>query len=237
LSSILRALKKLDEDSVSREGQTNEQKIKMKRMVDRRANVPRKINRVLSILSAVLLVGTAALILMNVNREHPVTKKQDTITKEQDTPARERPLKHSPQQSPGLKKELKEESPKESPKESTPPAAAVEQPKPSTIPTVSGNGRPHRQPMRREEYFRTNTGKEITPKTLRQQAPVKQNKHPEIILNGVLWSDIPQRRVALINNRYLKEGDQVDGVSIIQIKKKSVTLQYGEEKWTVTVKK
>jgi hypothetical protein len=45
------------------------------------------------------------------------------------------------------------------------------------------------------------------------------------------------KRIALINNRYLKEGDKINGVSIIQIGKKSVTLESGEEKWTIRLQK
>ena len=62
MSSILRALKKLDEDSMSREREAGEEKIKMRRIVTRRARVPRGINRLLFIVLTVLLLGAAALI-------------------------------------------------------------------------------------------------------------------------------------------------------------------------------
>ena len=57
MSSILRALKKLDEDSMSREPGTGEQKqkIKMRQVVTRRTRSPRVTNRILFIVLAVLL--------------------------------------------------------------------------------------------------------------------------------------------------------------------------------------
>jgi hypothetical protein len=62
-------------------------------------------------------------------------------------------------------------------------------------------------------------------------------KHPQLSFSGVLWSDKPERRVALINDRYLKEGDEIDGVTVVKIEKLAITLQRGAEKWTLQLKK
>lgn len=188
MSSILRALKKLDEEAMSRESQTGELKIKMSRMVNRGAKASRVINRSLSISLVLLLLVIAGWIILNSNVKPPapVPEKQG-----------EKPL-----QAPAVKME--------SPKESIPPAITTEPSKPSIEPEFSEN---------------------------HQEVLVKETKHPEFILNGILWSDIPDRRVALINNRYLKEGDRIKGVSVIRIREKAVTLQAGEEKWTLRLKK
>jgi hypothetical protein len=227
LSSILRALKKLEEDSMPQEGQTHEQKIKMRQMVIRRAKAPRVIIRFFSILLTILLVGTAVLIIMKSNGKHSIT-----ITKKQDTFPQRRPLTHLPQQPSTLKKELK----KESSKESIPPAIIVKQSKPSTI-SASSEGERNPQPGQVGERIQATAGKTIDQQTNHQKELVKEDKHPEFILTGILWSDIPGRRVALINNRYLREGEKINGVSVIQIKRKEVTLQSGEEKWDIRVKK
>lgn len=190
MSSILRALKKLDEDSMSPEGQTN---VKMRRMVNRRAGAPRVIN-LLSISLAILLLAAAAVIVMKSDWKQPVTKKQGTSPKKTALT----PLPQQPARSTILKKELK----KEPPGEPAAPVITVEPSGPSAIPASPGSDR-----------------------------------HPEFILNGILWSHIPGRRVALINNHYLKEGDDINGVSVIRIEKKAVTLQSGAEKWTIKLKK
>ena len=213
MSSILRALKKLDEESMSQEGEEHagEQKKKMRRMVYRRARTPRLFNRFIFVLSAFLLLGAAFLIFMNLKGKPSITEEQDTAAKMSADALEKQP--------PGLKKELK----KEPAKESTPQSMAVEQSNSSTIPAAP-----------------VITGETIAQKTIdqKERESVKQNKHPDFILNGVLWSDTPARRVALINDRYLKEGDEIDGgVSIIRIEKKSVTLKSGEETWTIRLKR
>ena len=225
MSSILRALKKLDEDAMSGEGQTDEQKIKMRQMVHRRTRAPRAINRFLFILLSILLVGTAALIMVNSNRESSITKKQEA-------PPQKSPVTQLPEQSSPLKKEIK----KEPVKESKPPTVKDEQQKSSTKPAVSKK-EPPSQPAKVEEPTRSSVGKVIIPKTNQRKEVIKENKQSEFVLNGVLWSDKPVRRVALINDRYLKEGDEINGVLVVKIEKKAVTLQSGEEKWIIRVKK
>jgi cytoskeletal protein RodZ len=232
LSSILKALKKLDEDSMSREPGTGEQKqeIKMKQMVTRRTRVPRLTNRIFFIILVVLPVVVAALIFMNSltsNKKPLVTKKQD------DTPKKPA-LTHLPQQAPTLKKDLQ----KESPGESKPPAASGELLKPSTKATSPVSGQ-QAQPdtSRVKETIQPTADQKLTNQTNNQEQLIKQTGHPELILNGVLWSDNPERRVALINDRYLKEGDVSEGVSVVKIERKTVILQSGEKKWTLSVKK
>lgn len=233
MSSILKALKKLDEDSLSREPGTGEQKqkIKMKQMVTRRTRSPRVTNRILFIVLAVLLVSVAAWIFINSinsNIEPTIIKKQDDTLKK---PA----LTHLPQQAPSLKKDLQ----KESPGESILPAATREQLESSTTPAFSDSGRTVQPDTSRvEEPVQPAADQKLANQTNEKEQLIKQTEHPEFILNGVLWSDNPERRVALINDRYLKEGDDViEGVSVVKIERKSVILQSGEKKWTLKVKK
>ena len=71
-----------------------------------------------------------------------------------------------------------------------------------------------------------------------QAIPSPKNPQiPQLKLNGILWSHIPTRRVALINDRYLKEGEKIKDVSVVKIEKKSVTLQLGKKKWTLRISK
>jgi cytoskeletal protein RodZ len=233
LSSILKALKKLDEDSMSREPETGEQKqkIKMKRMVSRRTRSPRVTNRIFLIILVVFLVGAAAWIFLssiNTNNEPPVTKKQD------DTPKKP-VLTHLSQQVPTLKKDLK----KESPGKSKPPAASNELPKPSTKAAFPVSGQPAQPDTNRvAETIQPAANQNLADQTNDPGQLIKQTEHLQLILNGVLWSDNPERRVALINDRYLKEGDDViEGVTLVKIERKAVILQSDEKKWTLSVKK
>ena len=224
MSSILRALKKLDEDSISQDRETGKLKIKMRQMVNRRARTPWVINRLLPLFLVLLLLGTAGWIIISSTWKHSPTKKQTQasvrprVSSPTDTSPKRLPLTSLPKEAPPLKKV--------SPKESILPAIG-EQSKPSTDPAFSKSGR-HAQPKRASDIvkaagMKTNDG--------------EKTGHPEFILNGILWSHIPVKRLALINGRYLKEGDVTNGVSVIRIGKKSVILESGEEEWTVRLQK
>jgi hypothetical protein len=218
---------------MSREPETNEQKqeIKMRQMVARRTRSPWVMNRILFIVLVVLLVGVAALIIMNSitsNKKPMMAKKQDDIPKK---PA----LTHLPKQAPTLKRELK----KESPGELKPPAASGELLKPSTTATFPVSGQPLQpDPNRVEETIQPAADQKLANQTTNQEQLIKQTVHSDFILSGVLWSDNPERRVALINDRYLKEGeDVIEGVTVVKIERKTVILQAGDKKWTLSVKK
>lgn len=251
MSSILRALKKLDEEAVPREGRSGEQNLKMRQSVNRRTRTPRIFNRYLFIISLVLLISTAALIIMNTKGKPAITKIQDTSPppkKHQETPAIPETSLTSVTRPPsdltkGTKEERKEETKKKiekvSPQESTPPGTIKDQSKPSTKPAISAPGAPGGllQAGRMRQQIQTANDKNSSVYTNQQIGPEKKNKQQGFILNGILWSDIPEKRVALINDRYLNEGDRINGVSVIRIEKKSVTLQSGSEKWTIKLKK
>ena len=233
MSSILKALKKLDEDSLSREPETGEQKqeTKMRQMVTRRTRSPRVTNRILFIVLAVLLVGAAAWILINsinTNHESPMTKKQG------DTPKKPA-LTHLPQQAPPFKKDIQ----KGPLGELKPTAASNELVKPSIKATFPISGQPAQPDTNRvEEPVQPAVDQKLANQTNDQEQLIKQTESPQFILNGVLWSDNPERRVALINDRYLKEGDDViEGVTVAKIERKTVILQSAGKKWTLSVKK
>jgi cytoskeletal protein RodZ len=220
LSSILRALKKLNEDSLSQDRETNKQKIKMRQMVTRRARTPWVMNRFLPILLVLLVLGTAGWIITKSIRKHSPEKKppQDSlkpqVSSSTDTSPKRLPLTSSPKEATPLKKE-------------SIPLATGEQTKPLTDPAFS-KSEWHTQPKRVSEV--------VKPVGI-EKVNVEKIERPEFILNAILWSHIPVKRIALINNRYLKEGDIINGVSVIQIGKKTVTLKSGEEKWTIRLQK
>jgi len=200
LSSILRALKKLDADSISQENPESSAKISMRQIVDRRNRTPWRIHNILVILLILLLTASSVWFFFNNHRNAPHQKIQKpeppTLT-----------LKNIP-------------------------------PPPALVPVKSSAATKEAPP-----FLQPATAPTFTPITPQPQPvpietpPITTPPHPQLVLNGTLWSEIPERRVALINDRYLKEGDQLNGVTILQIDKKSVLLQQGQEQWTLTVKK
>jgi hypothetical protein len=226
LSSILRALKKLEEETVSGEEETGKQKTTIKQVVKRRTWPSRVINRFFSILAVILLVGTAAVIIVTSIREPSIIEKQK-ISPDKNS------LNPLPPESRPLKKEIKEEIAEESPE----PSIIDKQSKQSTIPASTGS-ESNPPPMKVDDSNRKMSEREIALTRGDQQEIAKKDKYPDFSLNGVLWSDKRERRVALINDRYLKEGEEiVRGVVVFKIDKKAVTLKAGEEQWTIKVKK
>jgi len=225
LSSILRALKKLEEDSLSQGIEPRIQKIKMRQMVNRRAKTTWVINRFLPILLALLLLSTVGWIIISSNWKYSTTKKhsQDSIeprvSSSTDTSPKRFPLTSLPKEAHTLKKESPEESV---------PSATEGQPNLSTTDPAFLINKGHTQPRGASNVVKT---------TGMKKDDGEKTEHPEFILNGILWSHIPVKRLALINGRYLKEGDVTNGISVIKIGKKSVILQSGEEEWTIRLQK
>jgi len=211
VSSILRALRKLDEDSISPESQPGEQKVKMKYMVHRPTKTSRVITRTL--LAAVALLSVITVILI---------------------------LEWNP-------RSIKEQTPRpEKNRQVQPPEAKLPQPVQGPVPRpvkerpIRPEGK-QRQPLERLEtptpIIQSPTAKIPAREAAKPGPSIKETKHPALNLEGILWSQEAARRLALINNRYLKEGDTIEGASIVRIGKKEVTFQMGDEKWTMHLKK
>jgi hypothetical protein len=220
LSSILRALRKLDHEVLSGEPESGAEKVKMRRVLQRRTVSPRQVNRVLSVALAVTLVAVAWFLIRWQVKSLP-EKKQEFA---QQKPV-SMPVSQKASQQPALPKpEIK----RASAVETTLAVSGEETAKPLADPAPPGPAPAQSSPS-----------PGLSPGIQRGTSPslASQPAHPQLNFSGVLWSDKPGRRVALINDRYLKEGDEINGVTVIKIEKKSVTLQSGTEKWTLNIKK
>ena len=50
-------------------------------------------------------------------------------------------------------------------------------------------------------------------------------------LQAISWSETPERRIAVINGRILKEGEQIEGYSILQIRTDDVVFMQAGQRW------
>lgn len=66
-------------------------------------------------------------------------------------------------------------------------------------------------------------------KTVEPEIP--KLKDPDMKLQAVTWSRAPQKRIAVINNRILREGEMVSGYLISKINQDDVVLSLDGEKW------
>ncbi len=70
---------------------------------------------------------------------------------------------------------------------------------------------------------------EVQTKTVEVEIP--RLNDPDIKLQAVTWSKVPQNRIAIINNRILREGDFVSGYLVNTINQDDVVLSREGEKW------
>lgn len=207
MSSILRALKKLDEESGEKPEIAAKQNLR--HVVERRQRTPWRIHQLVMYGAVVISSFIAIWVVIRSYQSTPVANtNRTTPVKQTETPvqsyATTEPIEKAPVKS--------EQNLLPKPVAPPPTQTQVNREPTSTVPEKS-----HSEPV--------------------VKTPATAMRHPQLVLNGTLWSEIPERRVALINDRYLKEGDNVDGATILRITKDSVTLQQGQETWTITVKK
>ena len=218
MSSILRALKKLDEDVMADDSQKDEHKVKMKRMVNRRVQKPIILKRTLLVASALILI-TALLWIVVGFQSQP--RRMDAPPVQQ--------MKESP---PVMKEK---EPPHRTVKETISPPETVsketEQIKEAKV-MKSGEG---------EKETARNTGSMVrepeVPVIPEKKESGKKKIRPDFVLDGIIWSTEPGRRLASINDRYLKEGDVINGVIVVKIDKAEVTLRLDEDTWAIHLKK
>jgi len=217
LSSILRALKKLDEDSVSKGKEVEPRKTGIKEVVTRRTGGPLGFHRILVWVFVFLVVGSAAWVAIAIysNKKTPGTQT----------------VKLSSQKPVSISKEVNR------------PVSAV--PVDRNLPGASGGEKEREIPATGEEKqdFTGSRGESPIPSTEQSTPPgpgsseKPQASYPNMVLNGILWSDNSNRRVVLLNDRYMKEGEVFNGVSVVKIEKNSVTLRWGKETWTLKLDK
>jgi type II secretory pathway component PulC len=66
----------------------------------------------------------------------------------------------------------------------------------------------------------------------KEHPQAKKLARPALVLNGIMFS--PGRSYALINNRIVKEGDTIEGVTVKQISADSVEMQDGQAQFKIS---
>ena len=215
----MRALKKLEQETAPRESesQPSEQKLKKSPLNYRDSGRFPVVNKFLIVLAVILLLGVLAWLIIQrpgEGRERPGMEKQ------QENPAAGAPSLNTPIQAPILEKV--------SPREMLPERVNGEKTKPQ-VGVPGSNSSPMPQPQKTEAPVQPVTDKPVDRET--------KAKHPVLTLTGILWSEVPGRRLALINDRYLKEGEKINGATLIRIEEREVTFKSGVETWTIELAK
>lgn len=217
MSSILKALKKLEDENRDSGGQKPGEGKMMKQVVGRRTKRTITLKRSNILIIICFLVAVAIGIVWLGSRESPQKVKSVADKLQNDKAKKPERLNKKAEARPGAAQSTKlpgkaKTGPLKGLKElSLPPGKPV---KKDSIPEIKQN---------QIKVVATDTPREEQEKS----------KLPELLLKGILWSGLSERRVAIINGRYLKEGEKIKGATIVKIGKNTVTLELGTETWVL----
>lgn len=65
----------------------------------------------------------------------------------------------------------------------------------------------------------------------KQSSPIEQMDGNRLKLDAIAWSDDPKKRIAVINGRIVREGESVEGYVIIRIDVEEVIVREGGKSW------
>jgi hypothetical protein len=249
LSSILKALKKLENEFPEKSEARFWQQTKPKGMSPRKSvsggfGFKKKFFLILASLVIAFSIGLA----LNLK---PWRKKPTLVSKTQTPPpavssvpekkiSEQGPLR----QSPPLETAVKNTQPMKGPTKKTsgsygavgskgmsPVEKTVPQPgTPLSAPTEETSPRKRVQ----QKAVREKPKEEHSPKTKTEWSasiPVKQAGESKLELQAIAWSSDPKSRLAVINGRVVREGESIDRASIMHIGKDGVIFKKGGEEW------
>jgi hypothetical protein len=78
--------------------------------------------------------------------------------------------------------------------------------------------------------------KKIAPDSATSQEEGPSIQDPEFQLQAIVWSDVPESRFAVINGEIVRAGGMVEGVSVTEIARDYVAFKSGSRTWKMRIK-
>jgi len=249
LSSILKALKKLENEFPEKRETRFWQQTKPKGMLTRKdvsGGLGFKKNFFLILASLVIAFSIGLALNLKPWRKKPtlVSKIQMPPPAVLSAPEKEVSEKDSVRKSPPLETATKDTQPIKGPPKKTSESygavgsnglSSVEKTdtKPTTPLSVS------KEKTSRPEKLQQQTVSEKPGEKHGQQTnaewtaaiPVKQTGESKLELQAIAWSSDPKSRLAVVNGRVVREGESIDSVHIMHIGKDEVIFKKGGEEW------
>ena len=224
MSKILKSLKQLDEATSSLKKQTSDEKLEMKRMVNRKVKSTWLKNRFLPVLLVILLPGViwagislgAFFLAQKPVKPLPVP----TVYHSGAMSTSEAGIKQTGIKETDKKKET---------------VSMLKMPSVVYLPqkgraTVNGA----KSPAYNAEVplgFPAGEQRTVPQSTkLAERIPV-----PGVNFEGIIWDIDPAKRYALISGEYLKEGESKNGITLLRIRRDSITLKEGDRQWMLVL--
>jgi len=216
LSSILKALKKLEEET-PRYGDSQPYPVDVKKTVENGVNKKQTYYKLFLILFSAIIIVSASLFLLT----------RQTTSKGKNTPTSvlvirkaipPRPKKENVKIAsvPDLKPRKKRAKPSDRIK------------KMENLPDSRQGKIPASRKVMKEKSYGDDRTK---PKSARSTIPFKSAGGSGLKLQAIAWSSDSKKRIAVVNGRILREGSSIEGALIIKIDKNDVSFQKGGEQW------
>jgi len=216
LSSILKALKKLEEET-PRYGENQPYPVDVKKTVENGVNKKQRYYKLFLILfSAIIIVSGSLFLLTRQTASKGKISPGSVVVVRKAIPARPKKEKVKIASVPDLKTREKRAKPSDriKKKENLPGSREVK------IPAS-------RKVMKEKSYGDNRT----KPKSARSAIPFKSASGSGLKLQAIAWSSDSKKRIAVVNGRILREGSSIEGALIIRIDKNDVSFQKGGEQW------
>ena len=244
MSSILKALKRIEKDAPPQdESHPWPRPIDSKKAFNSRVKKTWLYNKLLRLLVIFIIVGAAGWLVIS-QRQVIVTKllpaKSRNDIRQQSAPSKEKSSVYQAKIS-NTPKPVKNDPPHSS-KAPTKPSGKSYSPK-KLIPTGSNEppplvtsqtrvGQPQSSPMpppvKNKQPLKT---KSKSAGLNTKFDSVRVFNDSTLKLQAIAWSEDASRRMVVINNRIVREGETVDGFSITQIREDDVIISDGSETW------
>jgi hypothetical protein len=231
LSSILKALKKLEQESPDQEStQSLPKKIDTKKAINRRVQANWRLNKLYSIVLIAIVLLTAGWLTLTHNPF--LTQKPTSVPKSDKKNNENKVLEAMPPE-------------RNVPKESKIATAKNKAPSPGPVRYVNNevprNPTPHgkKTPLdipRRLEAPEAPLSRAPAPMAAKPLTPLELKKDTRFELQAIAWSNSAESRIAVINGQILREGGSIEGVRVTRIDMDEVIVQEGSNKWKLRCK-
>jgi hypothetical protein len=224
LSAILKALRKIEKASSGEDQAPSFSKnLDPKKVIHRRARKALFLRRLVSVLVPFLILASVVVLVFTLKSFLPgSTVFLSPVSRVHGEEEKDTKLRAQEQ-----KRESHQE-PEKIPKERTDPrirAAMESSPGSSSLKARSS------APGENSEAHAAYRGGERP--SIPTEPRLQDKPTPSLELQAIVWSDDPASCFAVINGRIVRPGGMVDGVSVVEIDKETVSLKLGEKTWTL----
>ncbi len=214
MSSILKALKKLEEET-PRYGDSQPYPVDVKKTVENGVNKKQTYYKLFLILFSAIIIVSGSVFLLT----------RQTTSKGKNTPASAVVIRKA------IPPRPKKENVKIASVPDLKPRKKRARPSNRIKKNLSGSRQvkiPASRKVVKEKSYQTTRKK---PKSTRSALPFKSAGGSGLKLQAIAWSSDSKESIAVVNGRILREGSNIEGTLIIKIDKNDVSFQKGSEQW------